>query len=83
MNAPVTKGEYLLRSSSSTIYVGQAANVDVRLLAQKQGHTTTSRCIDRNAASEFSVERIPDGPERARRGRDLIQSLGPICSDQA
>jgi excinuclease UvrABC nuclease subunit len=78
-NAPHLSGVYVIFNSQRWIYVGQAGDIQARLLEQLNGTDVTATCIKSNAPTGFLFEvSAPD--ISVNRERQLISELHPVCN---
>jgi hypothetical protein len=81
--AVATKGSgvYGIKNLSKWIYVGEAQDIENRLLAHVRGESDQSQCIFNYSPVHFVFEPIPGGA-LLRKGRErlLILELKPLCN---
>lgn len=79
-NAPARSGVYLIDSPKHWIYVGEAGDIQGRLLEHYSGASDQSDCIDRYNPATFDYELVAGRDARKERQDELIRRLGPQCN---
>jgi excinuclease UvrABC nuclease subunit len=81
MVAPTSAGVYGIHNGRIWVYVGEAQNIEERLLSHVRGESDQSVCIFTNAPTQFLWELVPGG-QLSRRVREstLIEELRPACN---
>ena len=79
--APTSGGIYLIRQTSTKgmIYVGQASDMEERLLAHRNGTSSQSSCILKYAQAQFAWEEVSYS-NRTIRETQLINRYDPVCN---
>jgi excinuclease UvrABC nuclease subunit len=62
------------------IYVGEAQDIEERLLSHIRGESDQSARILRSSPTHFVFEQVPGEVARKNRERALIQELSPACN---
>lgn len=75
-NVPADSGVYALFNSDAWIYVGEAANLRVKLLEHLAGDNP---CINSHEPTGFQFELWPADRRSTRRGQLIIQMV-PLCN---
>jgi hypothetical protein len=75
-HVPASPGVYAIWRPDTWIYVGETADLLVRLLEHFDGNPL---CIARQQPTAFGFELVPAGARVARQS-ELIQLLKPICN---
>jgi len=79
-SAPKSSGVYGIFKSGRWIYVGEAEDIETRLLSHVKGESDQSYCIKSNGATHFVYELVAG--ELARKGREkfLIAELSRLAT---
>jgi excinuclease UvrABC nuclease subunit len=79
--APTGSGVYGIHDGKRWLYVGEAQNIEQRLLSHQRGESDQSACILRNNPTHFVWEMVTGGVlSRQARERQLIAELSPACN---
>lgn len=78
--APRSSGVYGIRNSSRWVYVGEAEDMEARLLSHVRRESDQGYCIFNNSATRYTFERVPGEYARKARERALIAELRPVCN---
>ena len=89
-NAPVLAGVYVIFSGTlnskreivpeSYIYIGEAKNIQERLLQHHDGESDQSECIWNNESTHFMYTEIADDNDRLEFEKGLIDQFGTVCN---
>ncbi len=74
--APRKSGVYAIRNKDAWVYIGEARDIQVRLLEHLNGDVPG---IVREQPTHFSFELVP-ARDRVERQDTLIQELRPVCN---
>jgi hypothetical protein len=74
--APKTSGVYAIFNKENWIYVGEASDLRVKLIAHFDGENA---CIKESAPFGFQFEVVPPKKRLARK-KQLVRELKPVCN---
>lgn len=81
-NAPTSAGVYGI-DGASMIYIGEAENIQKRLLEHHNRDSTQSGCIWKNDPVQFYCELVSGGVlARGTREAELIEEYDPDCNKE-
>ncbi len=85
--APRAAGVYRIRSvggqgKSYYVYIGQAVNLESRLLEHRRGVSEEADCIRQHTDLEFAWENIDGETERRAREIELLHTHRPCCNKE-
>jgi excinuclease UvrABC nuclease subunit len=78
--APRTSGVYGIYNSRRWIYVGEAQDIEARLLSHVRRESDQSKCIFSYGPTHFVFEQVQGELSRKARERALIAELRPACN---
>lgn len=79
VNAPKRSGVYAIGRGDRWIYIGEAGDIQARLMAHRARQTDQSTCISGKGADRFSYE-LWDSAHRGARETELIDMYDPDCN---
>lgn len=78
-SAPKKSGVYVIYNQAQWIYVGEAQDIELRLLSHQRGESDQSPRILRQNPTGFDFETC-DAATRVTRERYWINKLDPVCN---
>lgn len=78
--APKASGVYGIYNSGRWIYVGEAQDIETRLLSHVRRESDQSACIFGNSPTHFVFEQVAGELARKVREQGLIVELSPACN---
>lgn len=81
-NAPDRSGVYRIADADRTIYVGESASIQRRLLAHYRGQTPQSGCIRGQGAILYEYKLVSGPKAREEEETRWRHRLDPVCNRQ-
>ena len=81
-NAPDRSGVYQIADAERTIYVGESASIQRRLLAHYRRKTPQSGCILRQGATRYRYTLVSGPKAREEAETRWRHRLDPVCNRQ-
>jgi excinuclease UvrABC nuclease subunit len=79
--SPTRSGVYGIYNNRTWIYVGEAGDIQARLLEHVRGQSTESGCILQNNPTSFTYELV-EANQRMAREAQLRSELRSVCNQQ-